>query len=63
MHRGKLEGFDNAYSGRPYTITNPELTSVCPKADLPDFGTITIHYVPDRQCMNLAPFGRALARL
>ena len=55
MHREKLEVFDNAYPERPYTITitNPEFTSVCPKTGLPDFGTITIHYVPDQKCVEL----------
>ena len=31
----------------------PEFTSVCPKTGLPDFGTITIRYVPDRLCLEL----------
>ena len=31
----------------------PEFTSVCPKTGLPDFGTITIHYVPDKLCLEL----------
>ena len=55
MHREKLEVFDNAYPERPYTITitNPEFTSVCPRTGLPDFGTITIHYVPDQKCIEL----------
>ena len=55
MHREKLEVFDNAYPARPYTITitNPEFTSVCPNTGLPDFGTITIHYVPDKKCVEL----------
>lgn len=51
----RLETFDNPYPGRTYTIThvNPEFTSVCPKTGLPDFGVITIHYVPDRKCLEL----------
>jgi 7-cyano-7-deazaguanine reductase len=50
-----LEVFDNSYPGRDYTIqvVNPEFTSVCPKTGLPDFGTITITYVPDRSCIEL----------
>jgi len=51
----KLEVFDNAFPKRDYTITitQPEFTSVCPKTGLPDFGTITIRYIPDRKCVEL----------
>lgn len=50
-----LEVFDNPRPDRDYVIThvNPEFTSVCPKTGLPDFGTITIEYVPDRLCVEL----------
>ncbi len=34
-------------------IAVPEFTSVCPKTGLPDFGTITVTYVPDRACVEL----------
>ena len=49
-----LEIFDNAYDKRDYTIThvNPEFTSVCPKTGLPDFGTITVNYIPDKLAWN-----------
>lgn len=51
----EIEVFDNKYPERDYTITivNPEYTSVCPRTGLPDFGTITIEYVPDRKCLEL----------
>ena len=51
----KLEVFDNAFPKRDYTITitQPEFTSVCPKTGLPDFGTITIRYIPDKKCVEL----------
>lgn len=51
----KLEIFDNPKPGRDYTIThvNPEFTSVCPITGLPDFGTITLRYVPDKRCIEL----------
>ena len=51
----ELEVFENPRSDRDYTIThvNPEFTSVCPKTGLPDFGTITIEYVPDQLCVEL----------
>ena len=34
----------------------PEFTSVCPKTGLPDFGTITVRYVPDKLCLELKSF-------
>jgi 7-cyano-7-deazaguanine reductase len=51
----KLETFDNKYPKREYTVTivNPEFTSVCPKTGLPDFGTITIQYIPNKKCVEL----------
>lgn len=50
-----LETFDNQYPKRDYTIeiVCPEFTSVCPKTGQPDFGTITIRYVPDATCVEL----------
>jgi 7-cyano-7-deazaguanine reductase len=50
-----LEVFDNKYPGRDYDIThiNDEFTSVCPITGLPDFGKITINYVPDKKCLEL----------
>ena len=35
------------------TIAQPEFTSVCPMTGLPDFGTITIRYTPDRYIIEL----------
>jgi 7-cyano-7-deazaguanine reductase len=32
---------------------NPEFTSVCPKTGLPDFGTITLEYIPNETCVEL----------
>ncbi len=34
-------------------ISQPEYTSVCPMTGLPDFGCITIRYVPDRHIIEL----------
>jgi 7-cyano-7-deazaguanine reductase len=55
MKKEILEVFENSYPGRDYTIeiVNPEFTSVCPITGLPDFGTITIRYVPDKSCIEL----------
>lgn len=50
-----IELFDNPSPDRDYTIihVNPEFTSVCPITGLPDFGTITVKYVPDQKCIEL----------
>ena len=50
-----LETFPNPRPERDYEITIdcPEFTSMCPKTGLPDFGTITIRYVPDAACIEL----------
>ncbi|MEP7235295.1 MAG: preQ(1) synthase [Ignavibacteriota bacterium] len=47
--------FKNPNPERDYTIihVNPEFTSVCPMTGLPDFGTISIEYVPDELCVEL----------
>ncbi|MDP2864964.1 MAG: preQ(1) synthase, partial [Elusimicrobiota bacterium] len=50
----ELEAWENQYK-RDYTIIieHPEFTSVCPKTGLPDFGTITIEYIPGKLCLEL----------
>ena len=50
-----LETFPNPSPGRDYEIEIrcPEFTSVCPKTGLPDFGEITIRYVPGDLCIEL----------
>ncbi|MDX9791276.1 MAG: preQ(1) synthase [Candidatus Kapaibacterium sp.] len=50
-----IETFQNPAPHRDYEInhTNPEFTSVCPMTGLPDFGTITVKYVPDELCIEL----------
>lgn len=54
-HRDILETFENPYPQRSYTIDTicPEFTSMCPKTGQPDFGTITISYIPDGKCFEL----------
>ena len=49
----EIETWDNNYRGYEVTITIPEYTSICPRTHLPDFGTITIHYLPDKLCLEL----------
>ena len=53
--RNILETFPNPNPQRDYTIeiVCPEFTSVCPKTAQPDFGTLTITYVPDAKCVEL----------
>jgi len=50
-----LETFANPRPERDYTIEIrcPEFTSICPKTGLPDFGTLTLRYVPDERCIEL----------
>ncbi len=49
----KLECFRNQFKSYEITVSIPEFTSVCPRTGLPDFGTITIRYIPDRWCVEL----------
>ncbi|MCA9093357.1 MAG: NADPH-dependent 7-cyano-7-deazaguanine reductase QueF [Planctomycetaceae bacterium] len=53
--RDTLETFPNQFPDRNYEIETicPEFTSVCPKTGQPDFGTLTITYVPDQLCFEL----------
>ncbi len=53
--RSKLETFENQFADRDYRIeiVAPEFTSVCPKTGQPDYGTITINYIPNRLCIEL----------
>lgn len=48
-----LETFQNAYPDRSYNIVLdcPEFTSLCPITGQPDFGRITIDYVPGERCI------------
>lgn len=49
-----LETWENQYD-RDYEIAIevPEYTSICPKTRLPDFGVLTIRYVPRKLCLEL----------
>jgi 7-cyano-7-deazaguanine reductase len=53
-----IEVWENLNAHRNYviSISVPEFTSVCPKTGLPDFGTITLDYVPDEVCVELKAF-------
>ena len=48
-----IETWSNQYPGYEISIDDPEFTSVCPKTGLPDFGVITIRYMPESLCLEL----------
>ncbi|PIU50172.1 MAG: 7-cyano-7-deazaguanine reductase [Desulfobacterales bacterium CG07_land_8_20_14_0_80_52_14] len=50
-----LDVIDYQYTGKDIEITieQPEYTSVCPMTGLPDFGKITINYIPDQKLVEL----------
>jgi 7-cyano-7-deazaguanine reductase len=45
--------YENKEKNTRVEISNPEFTSLCPKTGLPDFGTITINYLPDKYIVEL----------
>lgn len=49
----QLETFKNLFTNRDYLITFdcPEFTALCPVTGQPDFGVITLRYVPDKVCI------------
>lgn len=49
----EIETFPNQFPDYEIKIEFPEFTSICPKTGLPDFGTIIIRYVPDKNCLEL----------
>jgi 7-cyano-7-deazaguanine reductase len=53
--RPAIELFPNPKPGRRFIIEhiNTEFTSVCPITGLPDFGTVSVRYIPDQVCMEL----------
>jgi len=50
----EIETWPNQYrTGYVIEIVMPEFTSVCPKTGLPDHGTVTLRYVPDKLCLEM----------
>jgi 7-cyano-7-deazaguanine reductase len=49
----EIETWPNQFPNYEIEVAVPEFTSVCPKTGLPDFGVITIRYVPDKLCLEL----------
>ena len=48
-----IDTFQNQFQAYEILIDDPEFTSVCPKTSLPDFGIITIRYMPRERCLEL----------
>ena len=50
-----IQTLDNRFSGREYEVelADPEFTSICPLTGAPDFGTLTIRYVPGEKLLEL----------
>lgn len=53
-----IQTFANPEFGRDFTVrlVSPEFTCLCPLTAQPDFGEITIEYVPDKLCIELKAF-------
>jgi 7-cyano-7-deazaguanine reductase len=49
----EIETWPNQFPGYEILIDDPEFTSVCPKTGLPDFGLLTVRYMPDKRCLEL----------
>lgn len=49
----ETEPYENKGKDTKVEIVCPEFTSLCPKTGLPDHGTITIRYVPDKLIVEL----------
>lgn len=52
---GVLETFPYEYAGKAAVveISTDEFTAVCPFSGLPDFGTLSVRYVPSAGCIEL----------
>ena len=50
-----IETLENRFAGREYEVelADPEFTSICPLTGAPDFGTLTIRYVPGEKLLEL----------
>lgn len=48
-----IETWENQFPGYEILIDDPEFTSVCPKTGLPDFGVLTVRYMPRQRCLEL----------
>jgi 7-cyano-7-deazaguanine reductase len=50
-----IETLPNRHAHRPYRVelVDPEFTSICPLTGGPDFGTLTVRYVPGESLLEL----------
>lgn len=48
-----IETWPNQFPDYEIEIVIPEFTSMCPKTGLPDFGRLTLRYVPAGKCLEL----------
>jgi len=48
-----LETWPNQFVNYVIATRFPEYSSVCPKTGMPDYGTLTIQYMPRKQCLEL----------
>src|ERR1700733_10937624 len=48
-----LETWHNKFKAYEILVDDPEFPSVCPKPGLPDFGRLTIRYMPSESCLEL----------
>jgi 7-cyano-7-deazaguanine reductase len=49
----EIETWRNQFAAYEILVDDPEFTSVCPKTGLPDFGVLTIRYMPREKCLEL----------
>ena len=52
----RIETWASQYPKTTIAIVDPEYNAICPKTGLPDFGTLTITYEPDRRALELKSF-------
>src|SRR5438477_12767617 len=57
-----IETWPNQFPKYEIVIEIPEFTSVCPKTGLPDFGVVSIRYMPDKDCLELKSLKEYLQR-
>ena len=48
-----LQTWPNQFQKYVITTRFPEYSSVCPKTGMPDCGTLTIQYMPRKECLEL----------
>lgn len=51
-----IDVWPSQFQGYEIETVVPEFTSVCPKTGLPDFGKLTVRYVPGEVCFELKSF-------